>query len=142
MKFHSRENEVFWKSFDGVSRLAGNWRRYHRPRLRASVWVPSGAPFSLQEGSFGSTRQEEEAGGVSLHRRCAVAGEDDRRVLVTRESSRATTHLRRVRARGWSKNFGKNVEKSGKLFYRVCAISFLIWPSRCLSFRTDQPRFA
>ena len=103
--------------FEGRSSLAGVRWRAADPRLRASGWAPSDAPFSPQEGLYGSIEGEEQAGGVSLHRRCAVAGEDDRRVPVTRWSSRATTRPRRVQARGKLENFGKNVEKSRKIFY-------------------------
>ena len=53
----------------------------------------------------------------------AVAGEDDRRMPVTRWPSRAPSRPMRVRARGKSENLGKNVEKSGNYFTEVRAIS-------------------
>ena len=149
MRIKSGEFGVERRHFGGRSSLAGIWRRDRRPRLRASGWAPSGAPFGLQVSSYGSIEGEEEAGGVSLHRRCAVAGEDDQRVACTRWSSRATTRPRRVQARGsawgcqknWKKS-GKILEKKGKIIYGGLCHQMWIWPSRCLGFRTDQSRFA
>ena len=48
---------------------------------------------------------------------------------------------RRVGARGRSEKSEKNVRKSGKLFYGGSCHQFVIWPSRCLGFRTDQPHY-
>ena len=132
-------------TFEGVSSLAGVRWRAADPRLWPANRRSSRPPFELQGMPIGSTIKGLSNGEENRHRRCTVAGEDDRRVACTRWPSRATSRPRRVQARGgaWEVGkFGKNPGKSGKLFYGGSCHQFVIWPSRCLGFRTDQPRFA
>ena len=108
---------------------------------------PVGPPPVLRSAS--KLAQKDRLGkGYTLVESSRIAGVPSPEKMTGAWQARAVLHARplalgacrRVGARGKSENFGKILEKSGKLFYGGSCHQFLIWPSRCLGFRTDQPR--